>query len=290
MTKPPATQTLGITLMIATTFVFALQDGVTRTLAYNLPIPVIVMVRYWFFAIFALVVSTQTSGGLVAAARSSTPWTQITRGVILAIEMTVMGLAFHALGLVGTHAIFACYPLIVAALSIPLLKERVGWRRWVAIGVGFLGVLIILQPGSGLWSPYATLSLASAMLFAIYSVLTRLVSRYDSPQTSFLWTAVTGAIVMTVLGGLTWQPVPPEAQGWLSVLCVLGVLAHYLLIKAYSLAEASAVQPFAYFQLPFTSLLGVVVFAEPIPAHVVIGATIVVLAGLFTLRRARQQA
>ena len=200
-----------------------------------------------------------------------------------------MGLAFQMLGLVESHAVFACYPLVVAALSGPVLGERVGWRRWSAIAIGFVGVLVILQPGYGVLSPWAGLPMAAAMLFALYSLLTRRVARYDSAATSFFWTAIVGAICMTLTGLSTWQPIPPAAWGGLLALCLLAVLGHYMLIQSYAQAEASTVQPFAYFQLPFASLVGVLAFGEAIPAHVALGAGIVVSAGLFTLWRTRQQ-
>ncbi|MGB1209649.1 MAG: DMT family transporter, partial [Paracoccaceae bacterium] len=247
LSPQPNTQTRGIWLMIATTLVFALQDGVTRSLTDLIPVPLIVMVRYWFFALFVLALAARATGGIRARARSRAPVLQISRGIVLALEVTVMGLAFQMLGLVESHAVFACYPLVVAALSGPVLGERVGWRRWSAIAIGFVGVLVILQPGYGVLSPWAGLPMAAAMLFALYSLLTRRVARYDSAATSFFWTAIVGAICMTLTGLSTWQPIPPAAWGGLLALCLLAVLGHYMLIQSYAQAEASTVQPFAYF-------------------------------------------
>jgi drug/metabolite transporter (DMT)-like permease len=120
--------------------------------------------------------------------------------VLLAVEICVMVLAFTLLGLVESHAVFTCYPLLVAALSGPILGEKVGWRRWAAIGVGFIGVLIILQPGLRVFQVEALVALAAALMFALYGLLTRYAARRDSAATSFFWTGTAGAVVMTAVG------------------------------------------------------------------------------------------
>ncbi len=179
---------LGIILMIATTFVFAMQDGISRYLASEYNVLMVVMIRYWFFAAFVMAIAARAKGGLARAARTDQPWLQAGRGALLALEICVMVLAFTLLGLVESHAVFAVYPLLIAALSGPVLGEHVGWRRWVAIGVGFVGVLIILQPGFRVFEPAALVALTSAFMFALYGLLTRYASRRDSTETSFFWT------------------------------------------------------------------------------------------------------
>ncbi|MEX0282278.1 MAG: DMT family transporter [Arenibacterium sp.] len=280
---------LGVVLMIATTIVFALQDGISRHLADNYNVLMVVMIRYWFFAAFAIAITARRSGGLRQAARTRQPVLQITRGLLLAIEICIAVLGFTLLGLVESHAIFACYPLIVAALSGPILGEQVGWRRWSAIGVGLIGVLIILQPGFGVFDPLAIIAIVSAILFAIYALLTRYAGRQDSTATSFFWTGTVGAVFMTFVGIWFWEPMAPLDQFWMATLCMTGALGHWLLIKVYEVAEASAVQPFAYFQLVWASALGMIVFGEELRTNVGIGAAIIVAAGVFTLWRERQK-
>jgi len=279
---------LGIILMISTTFVFAMQDGISRYLASEYNVLMVVMIRYWFFAAFVMAVAARAKGGRARAARTDQPWLQAGRGALLALEICVMVLAFTLLGLVESHAVFAVYPLLIAALSGPVLGERVGWRRWVAIGVGFVGVLIILQPGFRVFEPAALVALTSAFMFALYGLLTRYASRRDTTETSFFWTGTVGAVVMTVIGVWFWEPMTPYDWAWMALLCVTGASGHWLLIKTYSVAEASQVQPFAYFQLVFATGLGMVVFGETLETNVAIGAALVVAAGLFTLWRARQ--
>ncbi|KFE35715.1 DMT family transporter [Thioclava atlantica] len=277
----------GIVLMVAVTFIFAMQDGISRHLAETYNVYMALMVRFWFFAAFVLTVAARSPGGLRRATRSEMPVAQLIRSVVLITEVIVMVQAFVYLGLVHSHAVFACYPLLVAALSGPVLGEKVGWRRLVAIGVGFVGVLIILQPGIGVFTPYALIPLAAALLFALYSLMTRYVGRVDPASVSFFYTGVVGAVVITVVGIWHWQNMTPGDWGWMAVLCLTAATGHFLLIKAYEVAEASAIQPFAYLQLVFASALGVLVFREELELNVMIGAAVVVSAGLFTLWRAR---
>ena len=279
---------LGIFLMILVTIVFSVQDGISQHLASRYNVIMVVMIRYWFFAAFVIAIAARTEGSIRVAAATSQPILQITRGLLLATEICVMVFAFVKLGLVESHAIFASYPLLVAALSGPILGETVGWRRWTAIGIGFVGVLVILQPGAGVFSPFAIIPLTSAILFAIYGLLTRYAARRDKAATSFFWTGVVGAVGMTCVGVWFWEPMIGTDWIWMGALCITGVTGHFLLIKTYEVAEASAVQPFAYLQLVFATSIGISVFGEKLETNVAIGACIVVAAGLFTLLRARR--
>lgn len=278
---------LGILLMCLTTFVFAMQDGISRLLAEQYNVYLVVMIRYWFFAAFVIALSARRKGGLRAVVRTRHPWLQTLRGALLALEICVTVLAFTLLGLTETHAIFISYPLMIAALSGPILGEQVGWRRWLAIGIGLVGVLIILEPGAGVFTPAAIVPLVGALMFAVYGLLTRYVAQGDTADTSFFYIGTVGAVVMTAIGIWFWEPITGVNLIWMLVLCVSGVLGHWLLIKTYEHAEASAVQPFAYLQLPFASALGIFAFGETLRDNVVIGAAIVVGAGLFTLWRER---
>ena len=280
---------LGIALMLTTTLVFAAQDGISRHLAGTYNTWLVVMIRYWFFAAFVVVIAGRQAGGVRNAARTEQPLLQIFRGLLLAAEICIAVYGFTLLGLVESHAVFACYPLLIAALSGPVLGERVGWRRWLAIALGFVGVLIILQPSNGVFDPVAVIPLVSALMFALYGLLTRFAARKDPTATSFFYTGTAGAVVMTAAGIWFWEPMSGPDYGWMLALCLTGVGGHWLLIKCYEVAEASAVQPFAYFQLVFASLVGLVVFDKMLRTNVILGAMLIVGAGVFTLWRERTQ-
>ncbi len=279
---------LGIGLMVLTTLIFAAQDGISRHLAGEYNVLMVVMIRYWFFGLFVIAVSARRAGGLRNAIATEQPVLQIARGLLLALEICVMVTAFVVLGLVESHAVFASYPLLVAALSGPVLGEAVGWRRWAAIGVGFVGMLIILQPGLRVFSPAAIIPLVSALMFALYALLTRYAARRDGPMTSFFYTGTSGAVAMTFVGVWVWEPMTAPDWAWMALLCITGAAGHYTLIKVYDVAEASAVQPFAYLQLVFASGVGIMVFSEQLHLNVALGASLIVAAGIFTLWRERQ--
>ena len=281
---------MGILLMIGATIVFALQDGISRHLAGTYNTYMVVMVRYWFFAAFVVFLAMRTPGGIRGVARTSQLGLQIFRGVLLVGEICVAVYGFTLLGLVESQAVFICYPLLVAALSGPVLGESVGWRRWAAIGVGLIGVLVILQPGTGVFDPAALIPFASALMFAVYGLVTRYAARRDSTATSFFWTGIAGMVFMTLIGIWFWEPMSQGDWLWMALLCVSGVTGHWLLIKCYEMAEASAVQPFAYFHLVWAAILGVSIFGEVIRLNVASGAAIIIAAGLFTLWRESRKA
>ncbi|MDB6176612.1 DMT family transporter [Paracoccus sp. Z330] len=281
---------LGILLICATCLIFAVQDGFSRILGAEYPPIFIVMLRYWAFMIFVLALVSRQPGGLRRAARSRRPLTQIARGVILVAEVVIMVEAFVRLGLVETHAVFAACPLLVAALSGPVLGEQVGWRRWTAIGVGFVGILVILQPGGGVIRLESLLPFAAALMFALYGLLTRHVARDDPAMVSFFWTAISGGIAITLVGIWDWTWLAPVDWLWMAALCMCATAGHYLMIRAYEVAEASALQPFVYTQLVWASIIGVVFFGENMRSNVAAGAVIVVMAGIFTLWRTQKKA
>jgi drug/metabolite transporter (DMT)-like permease len=280
----------GIMMMVLVTLIFAVQDGISRHLAETYNVYMTVMVRYWFFAVFVIALAARSPGGLKRATRSAFPKVQLFRALLLIVEIVVMVQGFVYLGLVESHAVFTSYPLLIAALSGPVLGEKVGWRRWVAIGIGFVGVLIILQPGFRVFAPAALFPLAAALMFALYGLLTRYVAREDPASVSFFWTGTVGAVAITLVGVWHWQNMSGGDWLWMGALCLTAVSGHWLLIRAYEVAEASAIQPFAYLQLVFAASIGLVVFHETLAPNVALGAGVVVCAGLFTLWRARIKA
>lgn len=275
--------------MAVTMLIFAVQDGISQYLAREYNVFFIVMVRYWFFALFVVILCSKQPSGLRKAISTKQPFLQVFRGALLALEVIVMITSFTVLGLIESHAIFSIYPLLVAALSGPVLKEFVGWKRWSAIFIGFIGVMIILKPSNNVFSLEALIPLIAALMFALYSLLTRYAARQDTSMTSFFWTGIIGAVVMSIVGSGYWIALKPVDWAWLGLLCILACLAHYLLIKCYELSEASSLQPFAYLQLLFATIIGLWIFSEKLEVHVVMGALLVVLSGLFAIWRERQK-
>jgi len=277
---------LGALLTVAAVIVFGLQDGVSKHLTERYSVFFVITVRYWAFA--AVLVLTHR-GRLRQVAQTRYPWRQLLRGVLLAGQVCMIVQSFASLGLTTTHAVFSSFTLLVAVGSWLFLGERVDAARWTAIAIGFTGVLVILRPGVQVLEPLAFLPLAGAVTFASYQLLTRTVARGDQARTSFLYTGLGGALVMSCIGPFFWEQ--PDAEGWalLAVVSASSMLGHYLLIQALRFAEASAIQPLIYLQLLVATAVGVGVFDEVLDTMTVLGAAMVVSAGLFTLRAGRQR-
>jgi len=275
----------GITLMVITTFMFSSMDGVSRYLAENNNVFTLVTMRYWFIAFVMIVTCLFIKNRVSDILNTKQPYIQFSRGVILSLNNCLVVYTFTLLGLVETHAIIACYPLIVAGLSVPFLGERFGWRRWMAIFTGFIGVIIILRPNTNVITEGSIFAIVGAIMFAVYLILTRYVSRSDTAITSFFWTGIGGTVTMSIISLFIWDDILKEDYLWLLLMCTLSAGSHFMMVKTLQVAEASVVQPFSYLQLVFGSIIGVTIFSESIDLMIIIGALVVIGSGLFTTWR-----
>lgn len=277
-----------IVLTLITIGVFGIQDAISKVLVQSYSPFQITMMRYWGFALFALVLVTRQAP-LRQALSSKVPFWQVLRGVLLMADIWFFALALKSVPLGELQAITLVYPLLVTLFAIPILGEKVGVFRFAAVGVGFAGALVIVRPG-GLPLDWGVLfGLSSATLYAIYIVITRKVSQFDSAATSMTYTALVGLVLSGAVGVFFWQP-----MGWGDVLMVITIMAttcagHGVMVYALSMAPASVVQPFNYFSLPCAILLSVVVFGHWIDALSLLGAGIIVAAGLVVMARERMR-
>ena len=280
----------GIWLMVAAVATFAAQDGFSRHLASEYSTLMVIMIRYWVFALFVLFLALRRPEGPRAAIRSNRLVAHLVRSCLLVAEICLIVWGYTLIGLINSHAIFAVCPLLIVALSGPLLGERISWQRWAAVGAGLLGVLVILRPGLGVFSWAALLPLGSAFLFALYSVLSRLTTRDEPTFPAFFWPGVIGAVLMTGIGLPQLEPVSPQDSLFLAVYCALSILSHWLLLKCYEQIEAARVQPYAYLQIVFVTLIGLTVYGEVLELPVLLGTVVIVLAGLYALSLERKPA
>jgi drug/metabolite transporter (DMT)-like permease len=280
--------TRGIFLMIAAAAAFAAQDGFSRHLAGQYNTLMIVMIRYWAFAAFAIILAFRQPEGPRAAIRSTRLSAHLVRSALLVTEVCVIVWGYTLIGLIESHAIFAICPLLIVALSGPILGERISWQRWAAVAAGMAGVLIILRPGAGVFSWSALLPFAAALMFATYSVLTRLTTRDEPTFPAFFWPGVIGAVLMTGLGLPNLEPIAPQDMVFLAFYCALSIFSHWLLLKCYEATEAARVQPYAYLQIVFVTMIGLTVFGETLALPVAIGTAVIVAAGLYALSLERR--
>ena len=274
----------GIALMCATVAVFACLDTTAKYLGAQMDPLQVAWARYTSAFVLTLFISNPiTHPALIKTRR---PVLQIIRGVLLVSSTVLNFIALQWMQLDEVLSIIFTFPFVVAIASGPILGEWLGWRRWCAICVGFGGVLLITRPGLGGFNPGALLSLASVICYGLYAVITRVVSRVDSNQTSLFFNNAIGALVMLPVIPFVWQ----MPSNWVIALMllgtgVLGSFGHFLLISGHKLAPASVLSPFIYTQLVWVSILGYVVFDHVPNGWTMAGAAIVIGSGLFLLYR-----
>lgn len=277
----------GVSVMLATTTLFAVMNTLTKHVVTLYPAPQILWIRYMLFAAYGLAVTLRRRGR--SALNSNAPYLQITRGLLLATEILMYIVAIRYMPLADIQAITGAGPLVTTALSVPILRETIGVRRWSAIAVGLFGLLLIVRPGFVQFDPIILLPLAGVVLYALYQILTRIVSRYDRPDTTVLYTGLVGLAAMTLIGPFFWET--PDARGLalIGTVAIIGLTGHVLLIKALTLAPASVLQPFNYTMIVWAVLFGYLFYDHLPDIPTVVGALIIVVSGLYTFHRERVQ-
>lgn len=275
-----------ILLLLAAMAVFTVLDTSAKVLTQSLPIPVSVFFRYFIALLIAIGVVWQRGGASLLTTRH--PYLQVSRGLLLMGSTFGNFLAMSYLQLAQTAAIFFTIPLWVCALSMPLLGEKVGLRRWMAVAVGFGGVIVIMRPGSAGFHWAMLVSLGNAFLGACYNLATRKVGGHDATETSLFYVCLVGAAASALPAFNAWlQPVGGQ---WVLLLLmgVAGAAGHLLMIEAHRLAPASTIAPFIYTQIIWMTLSGALVFGQFPDLWTVLGAAVVVASGIYVFNRERQ--
>jgi drug/metabolite transporter (DMT)-like permease len=287
MTRPlPARQTLtGIFLILGAGFLFTVMDATAKHLAQTYPVVEIAWGRY-LFATLSLPLILHRFGGL-ATIRSNRLGLQLLRSFFLLCSTVVFWLAVKFIPLADATAISFVGPLMLTALSVPFLKEKVGPRRWAAVLVGFGASLVIIRPGWGMAEPAALLPLLSSAAFAAYAICTRLLSRSDGWTTTLIWSSLLGLILLSLWAPFDWRS--PDLAGWLilAFLGAIGSLGHLLLILAYARAPASTLAPLSYVQLIWSTGIGLVWFGNFPDRWTLTGGAIIAASGLYVIHRER---
>ncbi|MGV8831901.1 MAG: DMT family transporter [Devosia sp.] len=275
-----------IALTLFTIGVFGVQDAISKHLMQSYSPFQVTMMRYWGFALFALILVLRRAGWRQALS-SKVPGWQILRGALLIIEIWFFAMALKTVPLGELQAISMVYPLLVTLFSIPLLGEKVGIFRFAAVAVGFAGALIIVRPGGLPLGWGVGFAIISATLYALYIVLTRKVSQHDRATTSLAYTGIIGLVLSSTVGVFFWAPMAWPDVALVVTMMATTCLGHGTMIYALSMAPASTVQPFNYFALPWAIVLSIVVFGHYIDPISLVGAGIVVAAGLVVMARER---
>ena len=277
----------GIITLIIATFFLALMDGMSRYMAELYDVLNINMFRFWIIGSFVILISLRGRGVLRSILKTKQPVAQISRGLLFISSLLMAIYSYTQVGLIVTHALMAVFPLLTVLLSGLFLKEEITRIKVVAVGVGFLGVTIIINPINLEFSLVSVLPLISAVTFAIYAVLTRKVASTDNTETSFFWVSLVSAIAITIPSPLFYKPIQFSDLYFLILLCTFSLVGHFLLTNAYRHAEASVLQPFSYFHLFFASVVGIIFFQDPLTISTVAGGGLIVFGGILISRKSK---
>jgi drug/metabolite transporter (DMT)-like permease len=274
-----------ILLVVAAVTLYATIDGLAKLMVQDMDVLQIIWARFAFALPLLPVIVGRRWPELFGAER---PGLLIARGLIPIVGGISIVLALSTMPLADATALMFVSPLMLTALAVPLLKERVGLHRWSAVIIGFLGVLVIVRPGGGTMQWAALLPLLTAFLYALYQIATRVLSRTTPPLVSFAYMVIVGTAGSTLALPFVWRT--PDALGWAMMAAsgLLHGLAHYLVTRAFALAPAAILAPFNYAQLIGATVFGYFVFGDLPDRWAIVGALIIVAAGLYVAYRERR--
>lgn len=274
----------GIALVTLTTLMFAALDASAKWLVISLPVLQVVWMRFLVHSLFSVALFGPSLRGELL--RWHHPRLQLLRGLMLGCMTGLNFWALQYLQLAETGAMQFSVPILIAALSAWWLGERLDVRRWLAIGTGFLGVLIIIRPGSQGFHPAILLAAMNAVLYALFNMLTRHMARHEHPATTQFTSALVATLMLTPFALWHWQAPSSGLQWFVMVLAgFCGGMGHYGVTLAHRYASAAVLGPFLYQQIIYMTLLGWLVFDQVPDQAVVIGALVVVASGLYLLWR-----
>lgn len=294
MTSPNSSQhsdvapALAILMIITTGVLLAGMDSTAKYLALELPIFLVLWGRYFFHTVitFSVYAGKRRSLSFLRARR---PGMQLARAASLFGATTFMYLALTHMPLGDAAAIQFLAPVLVTLLSGVFLGEHVGPRRLVAVALAFIGVLLVARPGSGVLGWAALYPVVTAILLAVYMLMTRIIRTKDNPDSTTFYSTAVGALVMTVMLPFFWQPLEPTQWGLMVTMGIAGAAGHYLLVKAFHSAEASMLAPFTYSQVVGAIVWGYLVFGDVPSIWTTCGATLIIGSGIYVWYRETHQ-
>ena len=277
----PAT-TRGIITMLLAIFCLCSMDAIIKGIADKYGVFQLVWVRFVGQAVLACLLLRWQTGGVI---RTSSPFLQVLRSALVFIGTVTFFIGFTNIDLAAATTILQVNPVLIAIGAWLVLGERFGWRRMLGICAGLIGVVIIIRPGSSVFSPYALFPLIAASAFAVYAIATRFLSDREDVATSFFFTTLIGTLLASIVVPFYWTT-PELVDIPIMVLAAcFGAAGQYLMIRSLFLADASVVSPFGYSALVFAAIYGMVFFNEFPDMWTLVGALIVVGSGLYIWHR-----
>jgi drug/metabolite transporter (DMT)-like permease len=274
----------GIALIISSTLFLSSSDAVAKYLSHSLPAIEITWVRFLTFALMFVPAMLTTTPNIFQATR---PSLQVWRGVALLVSSLFFIIALGFLPIAEASATGFVSPIFVTALSILVLSEKVGIRRWVATVIGLCGVMVVIRPGSSAFHPAAIFPVISALGWACTLIITRMMSGKDRVLTTMAYSSVVGFAILTLLVPFVWVTPSWRELGLGICVGVASTVGQGIVVLAFRYADASLLAPFSYVQLVWACILGFLVFGEVPDLWTLVGAAIIIGSGLYTAHRER---
>lgn len=276
-------KTRGMLLIVGAMICFSLSDAMVKYISASLPAIEISFFRYVVFVIMAWGFVWKTGDRV----RVRAPGSQIVRGLMMVCSALTFMISIRTLPMAEAATIGFVSPVLITILSVPMLGEKVGLRRWVAVLIGLAGVMLVARPGTAAFQPAAAFTFVSALAWSIGAVLTRRMSGTDA-ATTLVWTSSIGLAVMTVLLPFDFVWPDPPALGLALLMGAVATIGQYLLIMAYRYADASLLAPFSYTQLVWATILGYTIFGALPDLWTGVGAAIIVASSIASARSERR--
>ena len=271
-----------ILFMLGAVFLFTVMDAIAKQLTQEVGLIQTIWVRYTGQALLVFLIVLPR---LREVAKSQYPKLQLLRSVVLMAATCLFFLSISKIGLAEATAIMDINPVLITLGAFLFLGEKIGPRRILGIIASMIGALIIIRPGTDVFSVYAVLPLVAAVCYTTYNLTTRFVGNRESPWTSLLYSALFGAVVFSCMVPFFWQPVSLFAAGLMVLLSLCGTFSQLFLIRALAIGEASLLAPFAYVGLIYATIWGLVFFGEFPDEWSIIGAIIIAISGFYVWYR-----
>ncbi len=281
MLKSRSMENLGMIFAVMAYFSFSLLDAVQKTAIIYHSVFQLLFIKYCFVLFLSLIESQRKKN--YSFYKSGNVKIQILRSILSIIESACFILSFRYLSLADAHSIASLTPVLVVALSALILREHVSLKTWLAIFVGFIGVLIIMRPGLSIFDPKSLIPLAGAFFLSVYQIVTRKASEKDPNETSLFYTSIVGIILMGVIGYNFWQPLMEYSLIYFIAIGFFFSLGLYFQIIALSMARAGIIQPFHYTLIFWAIILGYIFYDDFPDIPTLIGALVITVSGIYTL-------
>ena len=271
---------LGIFFMCAACTIFPVMNGMVQVLSRDYPSEQIIWARTAGHLVIVLALIVPRFG--LGVLKSRKPWVQISRSLLLLASTTCFFFSVKHVPLAKAASISFTSPFFVTILALPMLGEKIGWQRLIAVLLGFLGVLVVIRPGAEVFQPAALGIMASAFFYAIYQILTRLVAGLDRPETSVMYSGLIGTLVMCGVIPFFWVPIQSLGDlSWHVTLGILGAAGHWCVAKAMTYGAANVISPFQYWQMLGAIAVGYAITGLWPDQWTWVGASIIIGAGLY---------